>query len=310
VTQTERTPRTSPKNPKNTKPPKFRRSAGTSKARTSRGLDLALVWRVTTALAAVVIALAVLLPLIWMVLASLRPEQDIVSAPPTLWPRSFTLEHYGEIWRALPFATLYRNTIVFAGTVTVVSLLFDSMAAYALARLRFRGREAVFVIVLIMLMLPFQITLVPLYDLLNNLGLVNSFTGMIVPRATNAFGIFFLRQFFLSLPKDLEEAARVDGASEWRIYWRVVLPLARPALLTLGLFHFQFNWNDLLWPLIMTSDTSRATLPAGLSLFMGQHVTQYGLLLAGAVLSLLPVIVLFLLIQRSFVQGIATTGLK
>ncbi|WP_246530758.1 carbohydrate ABC transporter permease [Streptomyces bathyalis] len=306
--QNSRRPRASWTSGNRTGPQKSRQP-GTPPAR-RRGIDLALVWRISTIVAAAVIALAVLLPLIWMVLASLRPEQDIVTSPPTLWPRSFTLEHYVDIWKELPFATLYRNTIVFAGLVTVVSLLFDSMAAYALARLEFRGREAVFVIILIMLMLPFQITLVPLYDLLNNLGLVNSFTGMIVPRATNAFGIFFLRQFFLSLPRDLEEAARVDGASEWRIYWRVVLPLARPALLTLGLFHFQFNWNDLLWPLIMTSDTSRATLPAGLSLFMGQHVTQYGLLMAGAVLSLLPVIVLFLLIQRSFVQGIATTGLK
>jgi multiple sugar transport system permease protein len=288
-------------------PSKERRPSG---KRARRGIDLTTAWRISTVVAAVAIALAVLLPLIWMLIASLRPEQDIVTNPPTLWPRSFTIEHYLDIWNELPFAKLYRNTLVFAGTVTVISLLFDSMAAYALARLDFRGRDAVFVIVLIMLMLPFQITLVPLYDLLNNLGLVNTFTGMIVPRATNAFGIFFLRQFFLSMPKDLEEAARIDGASEWRIYWQLALPLARPALLTLGLFHFQFNWNDLLWPLIMTSNTDRATLPAGLSLFMGQHVTQYGLLMAGAVLSLLPVILFFLLIQRSFVQGIATTGLK
>jgi multiple sugar transport system permease protein len=288
-------------------PSKERRPSG---KRARRGIDLTTAWRISTVVAAVAIALAVLLPLIWMLIASLRPEQDIVTNPPTLWPRSFTIEHYLDIWNELPVAKLYRNTLVFAGTVTVISLLFDSMAAYALARLDFRGRDAVFVIVLIMLMLPFQITLVPLYDLLNNLGLVNTFTGMIVPRATNAFGIFFLRQFFLSMPKDLEEAARIDGASEWRIYWQLALPLARPALLTLGLFHFQFNWNDLLWPLIMTSNTDRATLPAGLSLFMGQHVTQYGLLMAGAVLSLLPVILFFLLIQRSFVQGIATTGLK
>jgi multiple sugar transport system permease protein len=288
-------------------PSKERRPSG---KRARRGIDLTTAWRISTVVAAVAIALAVLLPLIWMLIASLRPEQDIVTNPPTLWPRSFTIEHYLDIWNELPFAKLYRNTLVFAGTVTVISLLFDSMAAYALARLDFRGRDAVFVIVLIMLMLPFQITLVPLYDLLNNLGLVNTFTGMIVPRATNAFGIFFLRQFFLSMAKDLEEAARIDGASEWRIYWQLALPLARPALLTLGLFHFQFNWNDLLWPLIMTSNTDRATLPAGLSLFMGQHVTQYGLLMAGAVLSLLPVILFFLLIQRSFVQGIATTGLK
>jgi multiple sugar transport system permease protein len=271
---------------------------------------LATAWRVATVVAAVVIALAMLLPLIWMVLVSFRPEHDIVTSPPTLWPRAFTLQHYRDIWHAIPFATVYRNTVVFAGSVTLISLLLDSMAAYALARLEFRGRGVVFVTVLGMLMLPFQVTLVPLYDLLNHLGLVNTFPGLIVPRATNAFGIFFLRQFFLSLPQDVEEAARIDGASEWRIYWQVIMPMARPALLTLGLFHFAYNWNDLLWPLIMTSDTSRETLPAGLALFMGQHVTEYGLLMAGAVLSLLPVVILFLLVQRSFVQGIATTGIK
>jgi multiple sugar transport system permease protein len=276
----------------------------------ARSRDLAWLWKVLVGVAALVIALAMLLPLIWMLLTSFKPEADIVANPPTLWPRSFTLQHYRDIWHALPFATLYRNTVVFAGVVTLVSLLFDSMAAYALARLEFKGRNTVFVAILVMLMLPFQVTLIPLYDLLNNLHLVNTFPGLIVPRATNAFGIFFLRQFFLSLPRDLEEAARIDGASEWRIYWRIVLPLARPALLTLGLFHFQYNWNDLLWPLIMTSDTSRETLPAGLALFMGQHVVEYGLLMAGAVLSLLPVILFFLLIQRSFVQGIATTGIK
>lgn len=275
-----------------------------------RSRALATAWRIAIAVAALAIAFAVLLPIIWVLLASFRPEQDIVTSPPTLWPRAFTLANYREIWHAIPFAGLYRNTVVFAGSVTVISLFFDSMAAYALARLEFKGRGAIFVIILIMLMLPFQITLIPLYDLLNHLGLVNTFAGMIVPRATNAFGIFFLRQFFLALPRDMEEAARIDGASEWRIYWQIVLPLARPALLTLGLFHFQYNWNDLLWPLIMTSNNSHATLPAGLSLFMGQHVTQYGMLMAGAVLSLLPVILLFLLIQRSFVQGIATTGIK
>ncbi|MGW0085071.1 carbohydrate ABC transporter permease [Streptomyces sp. NPDC003393] len=287
-----------------------RRSPAAARYEDPRNRALATAWRITVTVAAVALAFAVLLPIIWMVLASFRPENDIVTSPPTLWPRAFTLANYREIWHAIPFAGLYRNTVVFAGSVTIISLFFDSMAAYALARLEFKGRNVVFVTILIMLMMPFQITLVPLYDQLNHLGLVNTFAGLIVPRATNAFGIFFLRQFFLSLPRDMEEAARIDGASEWRIYWQIVLPLARPALLTLGLFHFQYNWNDLLWPLIMTSNNSHATLPAGLSLFMGQHVTQYGMLMAGAVLSLLPVILFFLLIQRSFVQGIATTGIK
>lgn len=265
---------------------------------------------IVTTLAALVIGLAMLLPIIWMVITAFKPESDIVSFPPMLLPHSVTLQHFVDVWTRIPFAQLYLNTIVFAGSVTILSLFFDSMAGYALARFDFRGKEIVFILILVLLMLPFQVTLIPLYDMLNSLGLTNTLQGMIVPRMTNAFGIFFMRQYFLSLPKDLEEAARVDGAGEWRIYRRVILPLAKPALLTLGLFHFQFNWNDLIWPLIMSSDLNGATLPAGLALFMGQHVVEYGLLMAGSVLALLPVVIFFLIIQRSFVSGIATTGMK
>jgi multiple sugar transport system permease protein len=265
---------------------------------------------ILTTIAGIVIALAVLLPIIWMVFTAFKPESDIVKFPPELFPRDFTLQHFIDVWNRIPFAHLYLNTIIFAGSVTIISLFFDSMAAYALARLQFRGREIVLVGILILLMLPFQVTLIPLYDQLNTLGLTNTIQGMIIPRMTNAFGIFFLRQYFLSLPGDLEEAARVDGASEWRIYRQVIMPIAKPALLTLALFHFQYNWNDLLWPLIMSSDLDNATLPAGLALFMGQHVVEYGLLMAGSLLALLPVVIFFLVIQRSFVAGIATTGLK
>lgn len=262
------------------------------------------------AITMVVVGLLMLLPIIWMMFTAFKPESDIVSYPPTLWPRELTIDHFIDVWNRIPFARLYVNTIVFAGGVTLISLLFDSMAAYALARIPFKGRAVVMVLILVLLMLPFQVTLIPLYDMLNGMGLTNTLPGLIIPRMTNAFGIFFLTQFFLSLPKDLEEAARVDGASEWRIYWGIVMPLARPALLTLGLFHFQYNWNDLLWPLVMSSSVETSTLPAGLSLFMGQHVVEYGLLMAGSLLSLVPVILFFLLIQRSFVAGIATTGLK
>jgi multiple sugar transport system permease protein len=262
------------------------------------------------AITAIFTGLVVLFPIIWMVFTAFKPEADIVSYPPTLWPRELTLEHFTEVWERIPFARLYLNTIIFAGGVTLISLLFDSMAAYALARIPFKGRGIVFVLILLLLMLPFQVTLIPLYDMLSGMGLTNTLPGLIIPRMTNAFGIFFLTQFFLSLPKDLEEAARMDGASEWRIYWGIIMPLARPALLTLGLFHFQYNWNDLLWPLVMSSSVETSTLPAGLALFMGQHVVEYGLLMAGSLLALLPVVIFFLLIQRSFVAGIATTGLK
>lgn len=278
--------------------------------RPSRTISISRLTRVLLSIAGTLVGLMVLLPVIWMLFTAFKPESDIVTYPPTLWPRELSLQNFIDVWERIPFAQLYVNTVVFAGAVTLFSLLFDSMAAYALARIDFRGRGIVLVLILVLLMLPFQVTLIPLYDMLNSLGLTNTLPGMIIPRLTNAFGIFFLRQFFLSLPRDLEEAARVDGASEWRIYWGIILPLARPALLTLALFHFQYNWNDLLWPLVMSSSVESATLPAGLALFMGQHVVEYGLLMAGAVLSLLPVVIFFLLIQRSFVAGIATSGLK
>jgi multiple sugar transport system permease protein len=273
--------------------------------------DLAIrLLRITTFLVLCLVAFVILLPFIWTLLTSLKLEADIVRFPPQLFPRSFTFHHYVDIWHRIPFARLFLNTLIFAGGVTIISLIFDSMTAYALARLHFPGRDVLFLLVLVTMMLPFQVTLIPLFSLLSDLNWINTHQGLIVPRATNAFGIFFLRQFFLSIPRDLEDAARIDGASEFRIYRQMILPLAVPALLTLGLFHFMYNWNDLLWPLIVTTETSMQTLPAGLALFMGEHVVEYGLLMAGSILALLPMIVMFLMIQKKFVEGIATTGFK
>lgn len=266
------------------------------------------LWKVVLSLGSIAVSLIVLLPLIWMVSASLRPDRDIMTFPPTLLPRQWTWENYIEVWNRIPFAKLYMNTFVFAGSVALISLVLDSMAGYALARYKFRGSGVVFIVIIVLLMLPYQVTLVPLYELMLKLHLVNTLPGLIVPRMTNAFGIFFMRQFFLSLPRDLEDAARVDGASEARIYWRIMVPLATPALLSLGLFHFQGNWNDLIWPLIMTNNLESATLPAGLAMFNGQHSTQYGLIMAGSTLAVVPVVFLFLLVQKNFVQSIVTTG--
>jgi multiple sugar transport system permease protein len=266
--------------------------------------------RVALILTLSAISLAILGPLIWTLLTSFKPEVSITSFPQVLLPKHWTLVHYRDIWHRIPFARLFLNTVIFAGGVTFVSLLFDSMTAYALARLDFPGREALFLVILVTMMLPFQVTLIPLFSELTHFGWINTHQGLIVPRATNAFGIFFMRQFFISIPRDLEDAARIDGANEFRIYWQMILPLAVPALLTLGLFHFMYNWNDLLWPLIVTTNSSMQTLPAGLALFMGEHVIEYGLLMAGSMLALLPMVILFLMIQRKFVEGIATTGFK
>jgi multiple sugar transport system permease protein len=261
-------------------------------------------------LVALALSFTFLLPIVWMFFASFRTFHDLSIYPPSLLPRGWTLDNYRTVFHALPFGRLYLNTTIFAGTVTLSSLFLDSMAGYALARLRFRGRSAIFATIVVLLMMPFQVTLIPLYLFMHTLGLINTIPGLVVPRLTSAFGIFYMRQYFLALPSELEDAARVDGASEWRIFWQVIAPLARPAFLTLGLFCFQANWNDLIWPLIMSNSLKESTLPSGLSLFSGDHNIQYGVVMAGSVLSLLPVVILFLLVQRVFVQGIATTGAK
>ena len=251
-----------------------------------------------------------LVPLIWMVAGSFRTEQDLFAHPAALLPHQWTLHGYQGVWDQLPFLRLLGNSVVFAGVTTVLTLLFDSMCAYALARLDFRGRTLAFWLVLVTLMVPFQVTLIPVFVELFHLGWLDTYQGLIVPRATSAFGIFLFRQFFLSIPKELDEAARIDGAGHLRIYWRVILPLAKPAIATVALLNFTSLWNDLLWPLVVSSSPDMQTLPAGLALFGGQHVTDHAVLLAGAVISLLPIAVAFFLAQRYFVAGISTSGLK
>jgi multiple sugar transport system permease protein len=227
-----------------------------------------------------------------------------------LQPTHPTFANYIGIWQQLPFLRLLVNSVVFAGGVTVSSVFFDSLAAYALARLRFPGRTVAFYLVLATLMVPFQVTLVPVFQLLFRFHWLNTYQGLIVPRATSAFGIFLLRQFFITVPRELDEAARADGASEWYIYSRIMLPLAKPALATLAVFYFMNNWNDFLWPLVVTSTTNMRTLPAGLTLVAGQYVVEHGVLMAGAIISLLPLAASFALAQRYFTRGIATTGIK
>jgi multiple sugar transport system permease protein len=250
------------------------------------------------------------LPFLWMLGTSFKPESDVFSYPLRLQPSHPTLDNYRSIWQELPFLRLVINSVIFAGGVTIISVFFDSLAAFALARLRFPGRTIAFYLVLATLMVPFQVTLIPLFQLVFKIGWLNTYQGLIVPRATSAFGIFLLRQFFVTIPIELDEAAKVDGASSLYVYARIILPQARPALASLAVFYFMNNWNDFLWPLVMTSDNDMRNLPAGLTLFAGQYVVEHGVLMAGAVISLLPLAVAFALAQRYFVSGIATTGMK
>ena len=255
-------------------------------------------------------ALVAVVPFLWMLSVSLRPESDLFRNPASLLPQVWSLHGYIGVWEQLPFLRLLLNTVVFAVVTTALTLLLDSLCAYALARIRFRGRTVAFVLVIATLMVPFQVTLIPVFIELFHLGWLNTYQGLIVPRATSAFGIFLLRQSMLTIPAELDEAARIDGAGHLRIYARVILPLSRPALATVGLLNFMALWNDLLWPLVVTSSPEMRTLPAGLTLFGGQHVTDHAVLLAGATISLLPLAIAFFLAQRFFVAGIATSGLK
>ena len=203
-----------------------------------------------------------------------------------------------------------KNTIIFAGGVTIISLFFDSMAGYAFARMNFKGKKILFSIILLTMMVPFQIIMTPLYIEVYKLNLLNTYAGLILPRATSAFGIYMMSSFFAGLPKSLEESGRIDGMGEFRIYFSLMLPLCKPAIVSLGIFHFMNNWNDLLYPLMLTSSADKRTLSAGLAVLVGNKVIKYGPTLAATMISLAPLLVLYLFCQRYFVEGIAATGIK
>jgi multiple sugar transport system permease protein len=261
--------------------------------------------------AVLALAFALLLPVIIIVVTAFKPASEINAFPPSLLPGHWTLDNFTRIFSDLPFGRLFLNSVIFAGGVTAFALVFDSLAAYALARLDFRGNRVLLIIIVASLMIPFQATLIPIYHLVADLGWVNTFAGLIAPRAADAFGIFFLRQFFVSLPRDLDNAARIDGASEWRIFRSVVIPNAIPALLTLGIFTFVNNWNDLLWPLVFTNDSEMGTVTSGLTLLTGPSgIIPYGVMMAGSLVAVLPLAIMFMILQRRFIESVATTGLK
>ncbi|WP_457967541.1 carbohydrate ABC transporter permease [Arthrobacter sp. D1-29] len=281
---------------------------------TGAGVRLNKRARLNRAVVVMLLALAtavILLPIAIIIFTAFKPAAEVNAFPPTLVPGQWTLDNFARIFQELPFVRLIANSFIFAGGVTLFALLFDSLAAYALARIDFTGKKFLLIAIIASLMIPFQATLVPVYQLASDLGWVNTFAALIVPRAADAFGIFFLRQFFLSLPRDLDNAARIDGASEWRVYWNVILPNAMPAILTLGVFVFVNNWNDLLWPLIFTTDRNMGTLTSGLTLLTGPGgIVPYGVMMAGALVAILPLAAIFMFVQRRFIESVATTGLK
>ena len=250
-------------------------------------------------------------PFVWMAMSSVKSEGEIRSVPPTWWPEAPTLDNFRELFDRLDFAQFFTNSVVVALAVTLGNLVFCSMLGYALAKFEFAGRKALFWLVLGTLMIPGMVTLVPLFVLVANVGLVNSYMGLILPFLAAPFGVFLMRQFFLAMPDELIDAARVDGAGEFRIFAKIVIPLARPALAVLAILTFLGSWNSFLWPLVVATTEDKYTLPVALALIStGQNQTDYGLLLAGAMVVVVPILIVFLLLQRYFVQGVTMTGIK
>lgn len=255
-----------------------------------------------------VAALLFLFPFFWMLSNAIRTNAEVMSVPPVLWPSEVLWQNFGRAWSFLPFGRFFLNSAFVAGTITLITLTVSSLAAYAFARLRFPGRDSLFVTYLATLMVPQAVLVIPLFLMMTKLGWVNSYEGLIVPMAFSSFGTFMLRQFFLTIPIELEEAAMIDGASRLRILLTVVLPISAPALGLLALFTFTGQWNSFLWPLVLVHGTDHATIPLGLTLFQGEQGTEWNYMMAGAAISMLPGIALTLLLQRQIFSGIAMSS--
>ncbi|MER7175489.1 carbohydrate ABC transporter permease [Streptomyces mesophilus] len=253
-------------------------------------------------------------PFLWMALSAFKTKKDLTASPPVWLPSEWTLQNFRDLLDQLDMPQYFLNSVIVAVLVTVCNLLFCSMLGYALAKLNFTGRSKVFGIVLAALMVPANLMVLPLFVLINQLNLLDTYAGLVLPFAAAAFGVFLMRQFMQAIPDELLEAARMDGAGEWYIFWRIVIPLVKPALATLTIFTFLGSWNNFIWPLIATNDPEKYTLPVALATFANDPNRTVGgangMLMAGSLLVVLPVLVVFAVLQRHFTQGIATAGLK
>ena len=265
-------------------------------------------WLVNGALVA--IALLSLAPLAWMVSVSFMPRGEASHFPPPFLPSMATLDNYRALFATTGVARNFANSVLVAGAITLLSLLVNTMAGYAFAKLRFAGRERIFQVLLAALVVPAQVAMLPLFLLMKQLGLVNSYWGVIVPALATVFGIFLVRQYARSIPDELLEAARIDGAGELRIFFQIVLPMLKPVLVTLAIFTFMAAWNDFMWPLIVLTDQEHYTLPVALASLSREHIMDVEMMMAGAVVTVLPVLALFLVLQRYYIQGLLLGSVK
>jgi multiple sugar transport system permease protein len=254
-------------------------------------------------------SVVMLVPFAWMLSTSLKQPGDVFIYPPQWIPQPVQWENYEETVTVMPFGRFYLNSIIQAVAVTALQLLTASLAAFAFARLRFRGRDLLFLLYLATMMIPFPVTMIPNFVIMRYLNWIDTFRALILPPSFSAFSTFLLRQYFMSIPMEMDDAARVDGASSFRIWWQIILPLSGPALATLAIFTFLGQWNSFLWPLIVTNSEKMRTLPVGLATFQSQYSVQWHLLMAGSVIAVLPILVIYIAGQKWFVRGITLTGM-
>lgn len=253
----------------------------------------------------------VVFPFLWMILTSFKTSGEAMKIPPTIFPEKFvTTAYHTIVSSAIPFGTVYMNTIISTVVTTIVQIAFCSMAGYAFGRIDFPFKNAIFVLILSVLMVPGQIFLIPQYQIIQKMGLLDTIPALFMPNLFSAFGTFLLRQFFMSLPKELEEAAIVDGCGRFRIFGQIMLPLVKPGIVALAIFTIKFAWNDFMWPLIVNTSMEKMTLGPALSTLQGQYTTEYPMQMAGAVLAVVPLIVIFFLFQKQFIEGVHSLALK
>ena len=255
-------------------------------------------------------AFVMVFPFVWMMIASLMTAGEIQLRPPVWLPAVPQFNNYTELVDSIPIARLYFNSLFTSGIIVFGVLLSSSLAGFAFAKYRFPGRELLFYLILATMMIPFFVTLIPVFFIVRQLGWIDTYQGLVIPGLTSAYGIFLMRQFMLTVPDEIIDAARIDGASELSIYWRIVLPLIKPALATLGTFVFIGSWNNFLWPLLVLNSRELMTLPLGINSLRSLYADNTNLLMAGTAVSVLPMLLLFIYLQRYFIQGIALTGLK
>ncbi|CAK21167.1 carbohydrate ABC transporter permease [Listeria welshimeri] len=269
----------------------------------SRGSQIAVITILTVG------GFFMILPFIWMVLSSLKTDAEILKIPPTIWPETFTLDNFTKLFTEMDFAIYLKNTLIIV-FFSFFGLFLNAMAGYGFAKFKFKGKNKLFYLVLATMMIPGQVTMIPVYLLLNAAGLTNTMTGIVLPGLVGAFGIFLFRQFMSTISDDLLEAARLDGASEFYIFWRIVIPISRPVLAVQGILTFIAGWNSFLWPLIIANDEKFYTLSVGLQLLKGQYGSNYALQMAGATFMVIPIILIFMTFQKYILKGFNVSGMK